>query len=98
VVVNSGDAGVLTFSPEGTLLLTEQAAQPGSDGIEVMADGTKYVSSVQQGGVSRIRPGAPAELIASNIPSPASMCYDSRARRLVIPMNSHNAVALVPLD
>ena len=30
-------------------------------------DGTKYVSSVQNGGVSRIRPGQPAELIARNV-------------------------------
>ena len=40
-----------------------------------MPDGTKYVSSVQNGGVSRIRPGQPAELIARNIPNPASMCW-----------------------
>jgi hypothetical protein len=48
---------------------TEEAAQPGSDGLVIMPDGTKHVSSVTQGGVSRIRPGAPAELIARNIPT-----------------------------
>ena len=42
-----------------------------------MPDGTKYVSSVLNGGVSRIRPGQPAELIAQNIPNAASMCYDA---------------------
>ncbi len=49
------------------------------------------------GGVSRIRPGQPAELIAQNIPNPASMCYDAGANQLVIPMNANNAMAFIPL-
>lgn len=97
VIVNSGDAGVLTYDRNGRHLLTEQAAQPGSDGIVIMSDGTKYVSSVQNGGVSRLRPRQPAELIAQNIPNPASMCYDSGANQLVIPMNANNALAFIPL-
>ncbi|MCA1481134.1 hypothetical protein I6F37_40095 [Bradyrhizobium sp. NBAIM08] len=55
------------------------------------------MSSVMNGGVSRIRPGQPAELIAQNVPSAASMCYDPVARQLVIPMNANNALAFVPL-
>jgi hypothetical protein len=97
VVVNIGNAEVQTFSADGKLIKTEMAAQPGNDGIVVMPDGTKYVSSVTQGGVSRIRPGQPAELIAQNIPNPASMCYDSGANQLVIPMNANNALAFIPL-
>jgi hypothetical protein len=62
-----------------------------------MKDGTKYVSSVVNGGVSRIRPGKKAELIAQNIPNPASMCYDSGENQLVIPMNANNAMAFIPL-
>lgn len=98
VVVNIGSTEVLTFSPAGQLLTTENAVQPGNDGLVVMPDGTKYVSSVQLGGVSRIRPGQPAELIARNIPNPASMCYDAGANQLVIPMNANNALAFVRLD
>jgi len=98
VIVNSGDDGVLTYDRSGRLILTERAAQPGSDGIVVMSDGTKYVSSVQNGGVSMIRPRQNAVLIAENIPSPASMCWDSEANQLVIPMNANNALAFVPLD
>ena len=95
VVVNIGDNNVLTFSPTGRLLKSEQAVQPGNDGLVVMSDGTKYVSSVRNGGVSRIRPGRPAELIARNIPSPASMCYDPVAKQLVIPMNPNNGLAFI---
>jgi hypothetical protein len=98
VVVNVGNADILTFSPAGQLLGTEQAAQPGSDGLVIMPDGTKYVSSVRQGGVSRIRPGRPAELIARNIPSAASMCYDAGANQLVIPMNPNNGLAFVRIE
>ena len=98
VVVNIGDDAVLTFSPAGKLLKTEHAAQARSDGLVILRDGTKYVSSVRFGGVSRIRAGQPAELIARNIPSAASMCYDEGANQLVIPMNANNALAFIKLD
>jgi len=98
VVVNIGNNDVLTFSPAGQLLTTEQAVDSGNDGLVVLADGTKYVSSVRQGTVSRIRPGQKAEIIASGIPSAASMTYDSKRNRLVIPMNDWNAITIVELD
>lgn len=97
VVVNIGTEDVLTFSPAGQLLKTEKAVQAGNDGLVIMKDGVKYVSSVQNGGVSRIRPNRPAELIAQNIPNPASMCYDEGANQLVIPMNANNGLAFIPL-
>jgi hypothetical protein len=97
VVINIGNDEVLTFSPAGQLIKTEKAVQAGNDGLVIMPDGTKYVSSVVNGGVSRIRPGQPAELIAQNIPNPASMCYDSGANQLVIPMNANNGLAFIPL-
>lgn len=98
VVVNMDSPDVLTFSPSAALLRTEQAAQSGNDGLVIRPDGTKYVSSVLLGGLSRLRPGQPAELIAQNIPNAASMCYDSGANQLVIPMNDNNAIALVKID
>ncbi len=98
VVVNIGNNEVLTFSPDGKLLTTENAVDPGNDGIVVTADGTKYVSSVVQGTVSRIRPGQKAEIVASGIPSAASMAYDSKRNRLLIPMNDWNAIAIVDLN
>ncbi|HKT78984.1 MAG TPA: hypothetical protein VJP86_02105, partial [Vicinamibacterales bacterium] len=97
VIVNIGNPDVVTFSPDGKVVRTERAVQAGNDGLVILADGTKYVSSVQNGGVSRIRPGQPADLIAQNIPSAASMCYDSGANQLVIPMNANNALAFIPL-
>jgi hypothetical protein len=98
VIVNFGDDAVLTYTGAGALVRTERAAQAGSDGLVIMPDGTKYVSSVSMGGVSRIRPGGTAELIAANIPNGASMCLDSGANQLVVPMNANNGMAFVPLD
>jgi len=97
VVVNIGNDEVLTFSTDAKLVKTEHAVQAGSDGLVIMPDGTKYVSSVVNGGLSRIRPGKPAELIARNIPNAASMCYDAGADQLVVPMNPNNGLAFVPL-
>ncbi len=97
VVVNVGTADVITYSPDGRVVRTEQAAQSGNDGLVIMPDGVKFVSSVRLGGVSMMVPGKPARLIAENIPSAASMCYDSGANQLVIPLNANNGLAFVPL-
>ena len=98
VVVNFGNPVVLTFSTDGELLKTEQAVQTGGDGIEIMPDGTKYVSSVRQGGISRIRPGEPATLVAENIPSAASICYDAVNNKLIVPMTSQSTLGFISLD
>jgi hypothetical protein len=97
VVVNIGSKDVITFSQAGQVVRTEQAAESGNDGVVVLQDGTKYVSSVRFGSVSRIRRGQPAEVIATGIPSAASMCYDSRQNQLVIPLNPNNALEFIPL-
>lgn len=97
VVVNIASNDVLTFNPAGELVLTEHSVEAGNDGVVVTEDGTKYTSSVRFGSVSRIRPGQPAEVIASGIPSAASMCYDSVQKQLVIPMNPNDALAFIKL-
>jgi sugar lactone lactonase YvrE len=97
VVINIGDNSVLTFDKNATLIKTEHSNQSGNDGLVVLPDGTKYVTSVRFGSVSRIRQGKDAEIIASGIPSPASMCYDSKQNQLVIPMNNNNALAFIKL-
>ena len=97
VVVNIGTSDVVTYAPDGRLVRTEQSTDPGNDGLVVLPDGTKYVSSVRLGTVARIRPGQKAEVVATGIPSPASMAYDSKRHRLVIPMNDWNAITFVEL-
>lgn len=97
VVVNINTNDVVTFNRDGEVILTEHSFEAGNDGVVVTPDGTKYTSSVRFGSVSRIRPGQEAEVIASGIPSAASMCYDSVQHQLVIPMNPNNALAFIKL-
>ena len=68
---------VVTFSPNADLLGTDYAFEGGNDGVVILEDGTKYVSSVRFGSVSRILHSQEATLIAEGTPSAASMCYDS---------------------
>lgn len=89
---------MLSFSRGGELVQTETAPQPGGDGLVIMPSGTKYTSSGPAGGISRIRPGEPAELIARNIPGAVSMCYAPKAHQLVVPMNPNSGLAFVELD
>ncbi|MBI1348173.1 gluconolaconase [bacterium] len=99
VSVNVSDNAVLTFDPtSGKLLQTEHSVESGNDGLVVVEDGTKYVSSVRYGSISKIPPGQPATLIAAGIPTPASMCYVTPQKQLVIPMNNNNAVAIIKLS
>ena len=97
VVVNIGDNAVITYNLDGEVVNTEYAVEGGNDGVVVLPDGTKYVSSVRFGSVSEIKPGQDATIIASGIPSAASMCYDSVQHQLVIPMNPNYALAFIPL-
>lgn len=97
VVVNINSNAVITYDTDGDVVRTEYAAEAGNDGVVVTADGTKYVSSVRFGSVSRIEPGQEAVVIAVGIPSAASMCYDSVQHQLVIPMNPNNALAFIKL-
>jgi len=97
VVVNVGDNAIVTYDEDGAVTGVERSVEGGNDGVVIAADGTKYVSSVRFGSVSRIRPGQEAELIATGIPSAASMCYDSTQNQLVIPLNGNYALAFVQI-
>ena len=97
VVVNIGSNAVISYNPAGEIVRTEYAAESGNDGVVVLADGTKYVTSVRYGSISRLVAGQETTVIATGIPSAASMCYDSVQNQLVVPMNPNNALAFIKL-
>jgi streptogramin lyase len=97
VAVNIDDSAVITYNPDGDVVKQEAAVEGGNDGVIITSDGTKYVSSVRFGSVSRIDNSGNAQIIARGIPSAASMCYDSTQNQLVIPMNPHYAMAFIRL-
>lgn len=88
---------VRAFFRDGELAQTETAPQPGGDGLVIMPSGTTYTSRGPAGGISRIRPGEPAGLVARHIPGAVSMCYASKAHQLVVPMNPNSGFAFVEL-
>ena len=88
----------LRSRPKEDLVATEQTLDPANDGLVILPDGTKYVSSVGNGTIARIRVGRPPELVASGIPGAASICHDSRRNRIIVPMNNGNALAFVELN
>jgi len=97
VVVNINDNAVITYSPNGDVVQIDHAAEGGNDGVVVTEDNTRYVSSVRFGSVSKVVPGQAPEVIATGVPSAASMCYDSVQKQLVIPLNPNNALAFIKL-
>ncbi len=97
IVVNIGSTSVVTYDAAGEIVRMENSAESGSDGVVVLPDGTKYVSSVRYGSVSKLVVGEDTEVIATGIPNAASMCYDAIQHQLVIPMNPNNALAFIEL-
>jgi len=97
VVVNINDNAVITYSPNGDVVQIDHAAEGGNDGVVVTEDNTRYVSSVRFGSVSKVVPGQAPEVVATGVPSAASMCYDSVQKQLVIPLNPNNALAFIKL-
>ena len=93
VVINIGNNDVLTFALDGKLLKTEKAVQAGNDGLVVMPDGTKYVSSVQRGTISRIRPGQ-----AVAVTSAAGAVLSGRVRMIAPTVDLQTRNALVYVD
>ena len=97
--------GVSGMASQSTRLATvaDNIANSGTNGYKrasvefsslvIPNSGTSYVS----GGVStQVRYAiSQAGKIASGLPTPASMCYDSKRNRLVIPANDWNAITIV---
>lgn len=98
VVVNIGSDEILTFSVAGELLSTQNSLDSINDGLIILPDGTMYVSSVGEGTLVRISPDEETEVIASGIPSAASICHDTKRNRIVVPMNTGNSIAIVALE
>ena len=98
VLVQIGNNEVHTYSRDGMRLKVEMSTDPGNDGLVILRDGTKLISSVQRGTVARLRPNQPAEQIAQGIPNAASMDLDTKRNQLVIPQNQQNAVTIVQLQ
>jgi hypothetical protein len=64
------------------------------DGLVRLPDGSFLVSSWESNSVYRVRPDSTVETAAENVTSPADIGYDSRRRRLLIPLFTQSALEI----
>lgn len=67
------------------------------DGLIVTEDGTALISSWAAKSVYRGKPSGPFEAVIENVESPADLGWDSKRKRVLIPVFQGNAVQYHPL-
>ncbi len=97
VVVLIGAPQVLTFGLDGTLLKTDEMPYARMDGLVILPDGSKLATSLEGYLMKIPAGGGPVEILATGIPTAASMGYDSKRNRVIIPQNNQNAITFVDL-
>jgi len=98
VTVLLANTDILTYSPGGELVKTESGLDSLADGLVILADGTKITTSLRANHLARIPPGGKAELLADQIFTPASIGYDAKRNRVIVPENQQNAITMVDLN
>jgi hypothetical protein len=68
------------------------------DGVEVLRDGTMLVSSWESSAVYHVKADGTAKAVVENVPSPADIGYDTKRRRVLIPLFTKNQVVIQPLN
>lgn len=95
VVVGIGSPALKTFSAaDGSLISEVTLPEAGNDGIIVLPD-AKIVSSVTTGKIFEVANDGTITTLAEGIPSAASIEYDSRRDRVVIPQLQANTLTFV---
>lgn len=96
-VVTMTDPGqVITVTPDGTIRSTTHLPAAFLDGVVWLADGSLAVTSWGAGSVVVLHPAGDPVTLASDIPSPADLGYDSSRRLLVVPDMQNNQLVIIP--
>jgi len=98
VVVLLANTDILTYAPDGKLVKTENGLEGLADGLVILADGTKITTSLRANHLARIPPGGKAELLVDNVFTPASIGYDAKRNRIIVPENQQNAITMIDLN
>jgi len=98
VTVLLANTNILTYAPDGELVKTEDGLEALADGLVILADGTKITTSLRANHLARIPPGGKAELLVDNVFTPASIGYDAKRNRVIVPENQQNAITMVDLQ
>lgn len=68
------------------------------DGVIALKKGRLLVSSWETASVYLVQPNGQTRVVASNLPNPADIGWDSQRERILVPLFVENRVVLVPLD
>lgn len=90
------DGGLVTVELNGTIASREELPAGKLDGIVVDTSGRYLVSSWDTESIYRSG-DAGWEVVASGLPSPADIGYDSTRNRVLVPLFLQNEVAILPL-
>lgn len=97
VMVPFGSSAVFGVAADGGLTAIVTLPAGALDGVVETGDGTLLVSSWESGSVYAVSPGTDISLIAGDLPSPADIGYDSKRRRVLVPLFNSDSIVLVPL-
>lgn len=96
VVSFSATGEMYELTADGRQAQVQQLPQGQLDGVVVLQGQVMLVSSWAASAVYRVT-GSHAEVLVSNVPSPADIGYDSRRDRVLIPLFQQNQVVIQPL-
>jgi sugar lactone lactonase YvrE len=98
VVVTFGSGEVYRLDASGRRTDLPKPPHGQLDGVVLLGDGALLVSSWEDSSVVRMSPGAVMyNVVVHGVPSPADIGFDSRRRRLLIPVFTHNRIEVRPL-
>lgn len=95
VTLRSGE--LFSVDASGKKGTPEKLPKGGLDGILALEGGDLLISSWEGKAVYRGKPGGPWTAVVSEVPSPADIGYDSKRKRLLIPVLEGNELRVVPL-
>lgn len=105
-VLPGGEIVVVTFSQPGEVYNVSASGQKQHvrtlpkgqlDGVVPLPAGALLISSWEASAVYRLDRNGKAVIVVPNVTSPADIGYDSRRRRLLIPLFMQNKVVIQPL-
>lgn len=97
VMIPFGGAEVQTRKPDGTLIGITPLKVGQLDGLIILPDGSKLISSWEAKQVVRQMPDGTVRVVAENIEGPAAIGFDSKRQKVLIPLLTTNVLVIADL-
>jgi hypothetical protein len=94
----TAEAKIVAIDSSGKIVKQKKVPAGGLDGLVALTGGTFLVSSWDEETVYMASEGGPFKPLFKNVPSPADIGYDSRRRRVLIPLFKQNRVVIKSLQ